>query len=170
MRFAPGVRRRILRGGLARSRLEWGMTRKHHRAPSTASGYRFSFFSAPVIAMIAVLFVAGAIIVLLPRDVLPREIDVGRAHRMYEQGALFLDVRSLSEWEQGHIAGSLLIPLDDLPDRIDELPTDRDIVVVCRSGRRSREGAQTLRDAGFDRVTCMQGGIEAWFSAGYPVE
>jgi rhodanese-related sulfurtransferase len=97
-------------------------------------------------------------------------MGIAQAHEEYQAGALFLDVRSQAEWNQGHIAKSLLIPLDDLPSQLDELPRDRDIVVVCRSGARSKEGAMILRQAGFSRVTCMTGGIQAWVAAGYPVE
>jgi rhodanese-related sulfurtransferase len=88
---------------------------------------------------------------------------------MYEKGALFVDVRTQQEWDQGHIAGSILIPLDVLQSRMGELPRDKDIVVVCKSGARSKEGTTLLRQAGFTRVTCMTGGIQAWVAAGYPV-
>ena len=54
--------------------------------------------------------------------------------------------------------------------RMSELPKDKDIVVVCRSGNRSKEGTTILRDAGFARVTCMTGGLQAWAAAGYPTE
>jgi rhodanese-related sulfurtransferase len=89
---------------------------------------------------------------------------------MYEAGATFVDVRTQTEWDQGHIARSLLIPLDDLPNRLSEIPRDKDIVVVCRSGTRSKEGAAVLRQAGFTRVTCLTGGIQSWVAAGYPIE
>ncbi len=68
------------------------------------------------------------------------------------------------------IPGSQLIPLDELPNRLDALPRDKDIVVVCRSGNRSKEGTTILRQAGFSRATCMSGGLKAWAAAGYPVE
>ena len=52
---------------------------------------------------------------------------------------------------------------------MNELPRDKDIVVICLSGARSKEGATLLRQAGFTRVTCMSGGIQAWVAAGYPI-
>ena len=81
-----------------------------------------------------------------------------------------LDVRSQEEWDQFHIAGSTLIPLDQLQDRVNELPKDKDIVVVCRSGRRSQSGASILLKAGFPHVSSMSGGLNTWTAANYPVE
>ncbi len=93
-----------------------------------------------------------------------------QAFEKYRAGALFLDVRTEAEWNQGHIANSVLIPLDQLANRLSELPHDRDIVVVCWSGARSQEGTAILRAAGFARVTGLSGGLERWIAAGYPVE
>jgi rhodanese-related sulfurtransferase len=117
-----------------------------------------------------VVLVIAAVILLLPRGGLPAAVDVARAYDLYTGGAVMLDVRTSAEFEQQHIPGSLLIPLDDLSARMGELPKDKDIVVVCRSGNRSREGTTILRDAGFGRVTCMTGGLQAWAAAGYPTE
>ncbi|HET6846127.1 MAG TPA: rhodanese-like domain-containing protein [Anaerolineales bacterium] len=120
--------------------------------------------------VLAVVLVIAAVILLLPRGGLPAAVDVVRAHALYTGGAMMLDVRTSAEFEQQHIPGSVLIPLDDLTGRMGELPKDKDIVVVCRSGNRSREGTTILRDAGFQRVTCMTGGLQAWAAAGYPTE
>jgi phage shock protein E len=127
-------------------------------------------FSAPLFALAVVLVIAAAIVVLLPRNSMPAEVDVDRAYEMYQAGALLLDVRTQAEFDEQRIPRSQLIPLDELPDRLGELPRDKDIVVVCRSGNRSKEGTAVLREAGFDRVTCMNGGLRAWAAAGYPVE
>ena len=101
---------------------------------------------------------------------LPSEIPIAQAYEKYQQKAFFLDVRDSDEWNQMHIPNSILIPLDELQNRLGELPRDKDIVVVCQSGRRSKEGVTTLQQAGFSRVTCMSGGLQAWKAAGYPVE
>lgn len=118
----------------------------------------------------AVVLVAGAILLLRPKGSLPPQMSAAQAHEAYQQGALFLDVRTQEEWAQARIAGSVLIPLDELAARLSELPRDRDIVVVCRSGPRSTEGAAILRQAGFTRVSCLDGGLESWVAAGYPLE
>jgi len=107
---------------------------------------------------------------LLPKSPPVTEISAAQAYQKYQQGAFFLDVRGLEEWNQGHIADSTLIPLAELPSRLDELPTDQDIVVVCQSGLRSKEGVVTLLQAGFKRASCLKGGLKAWVAAGYPLE
>ena len=102
---------------------------------------------------------------------LPPEIGVARALEWLRQdSAVFLDVRSREEWDAVHIANTTLIPLDQLPSRLGEVPRGRDIVVVCRGGVRSRRGRDILIQAGFTRVTSMAGGVSAWQAAGYPVE
>jgi rhodanese-related sulfurtransferase len=101
----------------------------------------------------------------------PAEITVAQAYEKYEQGdVFFLDVRRLDEWETVHIPDTTLIPLEQLETRLAEVPQDRDIVVICRSGNRSREGRDILKNAGFANVTSVNGGVNAWSAAGYPVE
>ncbi|SHO50569.1 rhodanese-like domain-containing protein [Desulfopila aestuarii] len=73
-----------------------------------------------------------------------------------------LDVRQPKEYEQAHIPGARLIPLGELPQRLDELDRDREIIVYCRSGVRSKSGYQILNSAGFSRVLNMTGGINGW--------
>lgn len=72
-----------------------------------------------------------------------------------------LDVREPGEYQQGHIPGSVLIPLGTLAGRMNELPKGQTIVVVCRSGNRSGMGTNTLRKAGIDALN-MVGGMIAW--------
>lgn len=97
------------------------------------------------------------------------EITVEEAKAKYDEGAFILDVREPDEWVQGHIPNATLIPLGQLAERVEELPKDREIVVVCRSGNRSREGAVILLKAGFEQVSSMTGGMNNWTAAGYPV-
>jgi len=73
-----------------------------------------------------------------------------------------LDVRQPKEYEQAHIPGARLIPLGDLPQRLDELHRDKEVIVYCRSGVRSKSGCQILKAAGFSRVLNMTGGIIGW--------
>lgn len=116
-----------------------------------------------------VLLVGGAWLLSRSVPALPAEISSMQAFEEYREGALFLDVRSEAEWNQGHIQDAVLIPLEQLAARLGELPRDRDIVVICKSGVRSREGAALLREAGFTRVTCLTGGLRSWIAAGYPL-
>ncbi|GAB4534931.1 MAG: rhodanese-like domain-containing protein [Anaerolineales bacterium] len=99
---------------------------------------------------------------------LPTEISVQEAYQAYQQGAFVLDVRTQPEWDEYHVEGTTLIPLDELPNRLSELPRGEKIVVVCRSGNRSGVATQILRENGF-QATSMAGGLNAWRTAGYPV-
>lgn len=101
---------------------------------------------------------------------LPAEISVDQAYNLYQDGVFFLDVRTQEEWDDFHAPNSTLIPLDQLESRLGELPTDEQIVVVCRSGNRSATGRDILLDNGFTGVTSMNGGLTAWRSAGFPIE
>ncbi|NLG72913.1 MAG: rhodanese-like domain-containing protein [Chloroflexi bacterium] len=130
------------------------------------------------LAAAAVILLAGLAIFLrpgtrpeanLPAD-LPAELSVDETLERREAGALILDVREPQEWEQVHIPGAVLIPLNQLQERIDELPRDQEIIVVCRSGNRSAQGRDLLRQAGFTRVSSMAGGMNRWSAAGYPTE
>ncbi len=98
------------------------------------------------------------------------QITVQEAYPKYQQGVFFLDVREQSEWDTFHIPNTTLIPLGDLPNRLNELPKDQPIVVVCRSGNRSQSGQDILLNAGFMNVTSMSGGVTEWSNQGYPIE
>ena len=118
----------------------------------------------------SVVVIIVAAILLIPKITGVAHISAAQAYQKFQQGAFFLDVRSQEEWDQVHIASSTLIPLDELPNKLSELPKDRDIVVVCLSGHRSEEGVNILQKAGFSRATCLIGGLTAWKAAGYPLE
>jgi rhodanese-related sulfurtransferase len=101
---------------------------------------------------------------------LPREISVDDAFQMYQQGGAFVvDVRTQEEWNEYHVPNTTLIPLDQLPNRLNEIPKDRKIVVVCRSGNRSQQGRDILLAAGYN-VTSMTGGLKEWYAKGYSIE
>jgi adenylyltransferase/sulfurtransferase len=75
---------------------------------------------------------------------------------------LVLDVRQPEEYQICRLAGSVLIPLGELPGRLAELDRTREIIVHCKGGTRSLKAVQLLREAGFARVKNLQGGILAW--------
>ncbi len=81
-----------------------------------------------------------------------------------------LDVRSPAEFdgELGHLAGAQLIPLDELRGRTSEVPSDKPVVVVCQTGRRSAMGATILEKAGFDQAANLAGGMVAWRELSLP--
>jgi rhodanese-related sulfurtransferase len=99
----------------------------------------------------------------------PAEISVAQAAEKRTQGAFILDVRQPEEWTQFHIPGANLIPLGDLPNRLNEVPKDREVVVVCRSGHRSAQGRDILLKAGYTQVTSMAGGVAQWQAQGQPI-
>ncbi len=80
-----------------------------------------------------------------------------------------LDVRQPDEYQQGHISDAILIPLGELPRRINELPRDREIICVCRSGNRSGSATRYLITSGF-QASNLSGGMLAWARAGLPVK
>jgi molybdopterin/thiamine biosynthesis adenylyltransferase/rhodanese-related sulfurtransferase/molybdopterin converting factor small subunit len=73
-----------------------------------------------------------------------------------------LDVREPNEYQIGKIPGSTLIPLGEVPQRVSEIPRDKEIIVHCKMGGRSAKAAQFLRQQGFSRVRNLKGGILAW--------
>jgi DMSO/TMAO reductase YedYZ molybdopterin-dependent catalytic subunit len=90
------------------------------------------------------------------------------AKSMVDRGALLLDVREPDEWYTEHAPAAMFIPMGRVRARQDELPNDRPIVVVCRSGGRSAAVTASLRRSGFDAVN-LAGGMCAWAAAGLPV-
>jgi hydroxyacylglutathione hydrolase len=82
---------------------------------------------------------------------------------------LVIDVRQASEYAAGHIPDSVHIGAGDLPSRLEELPRDRPIAVVCASGFRSSIGASLLRRAGFTTVANVTRGLPHWSACGLPV-
>jgi rhodanese-related sulfurtransferase len=84
---------------------------------------------------------------------------------------VMIDVRSADEYQyDGHIADSRLMPLPTLAHRVQDLPQDRLIVCVCRSGNRSQIAAEMLARQGFSRLANLRGGMIGWRNAGLPTE
>jgi phage shock protein E len=81
-----------------------------------------------------------------------------------------LDVRSQAEYDSGHLENAVLIPVDDLEARIDEVPDGKPVIVYCRSGNRSARAAAILLKNDFFPVYDMQGGITRWIDDGYPID
>jgi len=102
---------------------------------------------------------------------LPLELEVEEVQALYAAGeVVIVDVREDSEYKAGHIPGAQLIPLGELPDRLNDVPRDETVVLVCRSGNRSAQAHQFLLDQGFTNVHNMKGGMNDWTAAGYETE
>ncbi len=83
-------------------------------------------------------------------------------------GAAVVDVRQPDEYEAGHVPGAVLLPLDQLPGRTDEVPRGQDLYVICQMGGRSAKAVAFLAGAGIP-ATNVAGGTKAWIEAGRPV-
>ena len=104
------------------------------------------------------------------------DVSVQQGKGMIDRQEVFiLDVRTNEEYAAGHIKGSTLLAVQDIPkqeltEKLKEIPKDRKILVYCRSGQRSAKASGILAENGFARVYNMQGGITEWMNAGYKVE
>ena len=87
-----------------------------------------------------------------------------------EKKPLVLDVRFPEEYAQGHIAGSRLLPLPHLRQRVDEIPKDTPIVCVCRSGNRSMVACEQLAQLGFKELYNLSSGMMGWHMHGLPTQ
>jgi hydroxyacylglutathione hydrolase len=94
-----------------------------------------------------------------------REIDID-ALEARPPDALVLDVREPEEYAHGHVPGAVSLPQADLASRLDEVPRDRPVMIVCQRGMRSYRAAQFLMQMGIDQVTSVKGGTGAWRAAG----
>lgn len=97
-----------------------------------------------------------------------RVVGPAEANEALERGAVLLDVREPHEWKSGHAPKARHIPLGQLSSRAGELPRNREILVVCRSGARSARAAKMLSAQRGD-VANVKGGMSAWARAGLPV-
>lgn len=97
-----------------------------------------------------------------------REVGPDEAKAAVERGAVLLDVREPHEWKTGHAPKARHIPLGQLGSRAGELPRNREILVVCRSGARSARAAKLLSAQRGD-VANVKGGMGAWARQGLPV-
>ena len=85
---------------------------------------------------------------------------------------LLIDVRSKVEFDSGHIANAVLLPVAEFDSHLEELrerSASRSVAVVCLSGGRSVKGAVLLKQAGFAKVFNVVGGVASWKAQGYPL-
>lgn len=95
-----------------------------------------------------------------------REIDIDGLKRELDDGTTLIDVREPAEYAEAHVPGAVLIPMGQLPSRLEEVPRDRTVYVICRSGNRSGAMGPLLDAHGFDSVNVL-GGTAAWVQAGH---
>jgi rhodanese-related sulfurtransferase len=95
-----------------------------------------------------------------------------QAHAAAQNGAVLVDTRSADEQreQQGLVPGALSHPLSVVLWRLDALPRDTKVILICRHGYSSILAAARLQDLGFRDATDVEGGFEAWVAAGLPVD
>ena len=82
-----------------------------------------------------------------------------------------IDVRAPEEYAQAHVPGTELIPLHTLPARLNEIPKDKPVYLICQAGGRSAQAAMFLaKSLGHEQLINIEGGTMAWIAAGYPVD
>ena len=96
------------------------------------------------------------------------DVTVDEAMQLSAGPSVLLDVREQWEWDAGHAPNAILLPTSQLLSRLEELPKDVTLLVVCHSGQRSFAATRFLNDAGYDAVNVL-GGMSAWERAGGPL-
>lgn len=101
-------------------------------------------------------------------------IGTDEAKKMIEQGVKVIDVRQFEEWQTGHIAEATLVPINGIyafGHALQELnlPTESEVIFVCRSGQRSASACEIALVAGFKKVYNLANGMNGWASRGYPI-
>ncbi len=104
-----------------------------------------------------------------------RRINTDDAKAILEEHGgevVVVDVRRQDEWDAGHVAGALHVPVDDLLSRFDELPQDKDLLFICAAGVRSGLAAEMASAMGApaDRLFNIEDGTPPWLAKGYPSE
>ena len=99
----------------------------------------------------------------------PDEVDLDDFAAAHSEGAYVVDVREDDEWAQGRVPGAVHIPMQQVPTREAELPTDQPVFVVCASGGRSRQVVDHLRGRGIQAVN-VAGGTNGWAQRGWPLD
>ena len=97
------------------------------------------------------------------------EIDVVELAERREEGAVVIDVRQPEEWLEVRVPGAVLIPLDEVVERVDEVPTTGTVYVICGRGPRSARAVEHYRSVGIDAVN-VAGGTVAWADEGFPTD
>ena len=85
-------------------------------------------------------------------------------------GTVVIDVRRDDEWVTGHVTGAIHIPVDDLTDRIDQVPTDKKVLFICAAGVRSGLACEMAASMGYDseNLINIEDGTPAWIAGGHP--
>ena len=120
------------------------------------------------LAAVATGLLAASMAMAAPPPVTPQQVHELQVKK--DPSLLVIDVRSAEEYAAGHVPGAVNIPHDQVPSRLAEIPKDKEVVLYCRSGRRSGLAAETLEANGYKDLRLLQGDMPGWEKAGLPVE
>lgn len=87
-----------------------------------------------------------------------------------EKDVYILDVRTEKEYDEVHLKGAHLIPIQKLEENIQKIPKDKKVIIHCAKGKRSEKAYDILKDKGLKELYHLEGGIRKWQEEGYPVE
>lgn len=107
--------------------------------------------------------------VLAPKFAGVKSISAAGYKAFRDQPHTLVDVRQPAEWQEGHAAQAIHIPLGEIARRMDEISQEKPVVLICASGARSSMAAVALSKQGFCEVYNFAGGMGAWRGAGLPV-
>jgi rhodanese-related sulfurtransferase len=97
-------------------------------------------------------------------------LDGGTHSRSDSAGIVVIDVREPEEYARGHVPGAINLAQAELASHLDDIPRDRPLFLICRTGQRSRRSAQFLQQAGISGAVNVAGGTAAWMRAKRPLE
>jgi hydroxyacylglutathione hydrolase len=117
---------------------------------------------------VAGYFSPAAVQALAPLGTIPQVEPQALAAMRGDRAPVVVDVRSDTEWAGGHLPAAVHIPLGHLAARVSEVPRAQPLIVQCQAGARSAIAASLLRRLGFDEVSNLAGGYDAWVAAGLP--
>ncbi len=130
------------------------------------------FFTDQTNLLLIIVVITSAVALALPSFLNrgARQLGVNDAVKLANaRDGVFLDVRSVEHFKAGAVPQSRNVPAADLNNKLNSLPKDKPIIIVCERGRTSVGIAQTLKSKGFEEVYCLQGGLAAWVEAGLPL-
>ena len=142
------------------------------RTPNLQSEKNVEFFLETDNLMLVGIAVSSGLMLLWPTIQRTRaggSVSTTQAVQLINhEDAVVVDVRPLASFQNGHIPHSRNIPLAEIEEKAAKLPKDKPILVTCDRGQIAVSGAARLRKAGLERVSVIEGGINAWLQAGLP--
>lgn len=132
-----------------------------------------AFLRRPFVQLMTVILVVLVVILIAlagrQNNNLAAEVSVDEAYQMFQNGVFVLDVSWQAEWDEYHLPNATLIPLDQLYTRFNEVPKDREILVVSHSAVSSQQARDLLLSGGL-KATSMAGDLSEWYAKGYPID